>query len=480
MGGRNNANDMVDSINKKQRFNMQRPLIPPMMSSRSQQGKSNHKPIISSPNVYGNSHGNYPGLVAGLSSSSSSSSLSSASYHIHAEEWQTLPPLLLIVCACLSTFLVVLCAGKKSSRVEGQGGSSNQRGEGFTNTVTSKVIQIDKDFEKDFIIEPFGLEFGDEIGMGQLGGKVHTGSFKGESVAIHTISAQATDIDKTSGLVSKVNLDDIYIRRYTLCCKNANDDFPTPSITNDPSPNFFESEAKLIGGLKNKSLVRLIGCCKSPICLVTEYAYDLDTLWTHIMAKKTNFSQQTKYKMCGEIISCVKYLHSQTPPVYFGDLRLRNIRVKAEQSPDGFALCDSLKIANPGFQWFKHVTNDFYSKSGSVWSIAPEVLDGSSKFTEKSDVYSFGVVCFYVFLAKDPYLPHIYDDVQSSLQMIAQSSTGQASSIQSLRQEKAGISRELANFIDKCVSSNPEERLSVDECINFFNVGSLDTSATPT
>jgi calcium-dependent protein kinase len=161
-----------------------------------------------------------------------------------------------------------------------------------------------------------------------------------------------------------------------------------------------------------------------------------------------HFSEHKAAKIFIQLLRAVNYLHSNK--IFHRDLKPENILFEGE----------NVKVIDFGtsreFDSFKKMKKTY----GTPYYIAPEVIEHS--YDEKCDVWSCGVI-LYIMLSGSPPFNGINDDnvikaVQKghfSFDMI----------------EFEQVSDSAKNLIQKMLTSNPNQRISISEAINdeWFN-----------
>ncbi|KAJ6585723.1 kinase-like domain-containing protein, partial [Mycena capillaripes] len=100
-------------------------------------------------------------------------------------------------------------------------------------------------------------------------------------------------------------------------------------------------------------------------------------------------------KLLYEIIQGLEYLHSRN--IIHGDLKGANILIDEDWSA---------RLTDFGLSIFSDATSTTTgNRGGSLYWMAPELLDPSAKFafTRATDVYAFGCVCFELYTGRPPF-----------------------------------------------------------------------------
>ena len=194
-------------------------------------------------------------------------------------------------------------------------------------------------------------------------------------------------------------------------------------------------EVNLIKELDHNGLPRIVDIIdtKDNIYIVMDYIeghtlrYNLD--------QDGALDEKTAVKYSLEILEILRYLHNQTPPIIYRDLKPSNIMVK----PDG-----TIKIIDFGIaRKYKKGTEDTVIM-GTKGFAPPEQIAGKSDV--RSDIYSFGVTLYQMLtnksLQEEPYY------------------------ILPLREINPKLSSGLEKIIDKCTKDDLSERYqTVEEVI---------------
>lgn len=200
----------------------------------------------------------------------------------------------------------------------------------------------------------------------------------------------------------------------------------------------FMQEYEILARINHPNIIKSIGCYLgddqySP-CILFEYTpLNLDQL-----IKKENQSVTIVdlvliiYEIC-EGMNCIHKLN-----IIHRDLKPSNILITSDLH---------VKLCDLGIATFNSDTVSHTVGIGSIYYMAPEIAcDCYSHYNEKTDVYSFGIVLHFILSkGKLPRIMHnrriiIYPDINN----IAK------------------------NLILKCLSSNPSERPSFEEILDFI------------
>lgn len=107
----------------------------------------------------------------------------------------------------------------------------------------------------------------------------------------------------------------------------------------------FFFQVSLMAGLEHSNIVRLIGLCKNPLCLITEFCCYGD-LFTYIRSRRERnlfFPIEYIVTVLIDIARGMKFLHTAVPPILHRDLKSPNILL-CKISPDEKYLKDKFPI----------------------------------------------------------------------------------------------------------------------------------------
>jgi serine/threonine protein kinase len=171
---------------------------------------------------------------------------------------------------------------------------------------------------------------------------------------------------------------------------------------NDVIGDRLKKEAAIQNQLRHPNIVMLLAMVFEPdnYGLVLEYMKfgELETFL------ETNTVDCTKkLSLIRDAALGMSYLHSQTPPVIHGDLKIQNVLVNEDQRA---------KISDFGFsQWksFSRSKSREHVRLGTVSHVAPENLeDPKLRKSEPFDVYGFGILMWEILTQERPYPECMY------------------------------------------------------------------------
>ncbi|XP_068649902.1 leucine-rich repeat receptor-like protein kinase TDR [Aristolochia californica] len=156
------------------------------------------------------------------------------------------------------------------------------------------------------------------------------------------------------------------------------------------------AEVDVLGNVRHRNIVRLLGCCSNNDCTMLLYEYmpngSLDDL-LHGKIKGENLVADwvTRYKIALGVAQGICYLHHDCDPVIVHrDLKPSNILLDAKMEA---------RVADFGVAKLIQTDESMSVVAGSYGYIAPEYAY-TLQVDEKSDIYSFGVVLMEILSGK--------------------------------------------------------------------------------
>ncbi|XVF49389.1 hypothetical protein PTKIN_Ptkin04bG0007700 [Pterospermum kingtungense] len=156
------------------------------------------------------------------------------------------------------------------------------------------------------------------------------------------------------------------------------------------------AEVDVLGNVRHRNIVRLLGCCSNKECTMLLYEYmpngNLDDL-LHGKNKGENLVADwvTRYKIALGVAQGICYLHHDCDPVIVHrDLKPSNILLDGEMEA---------RVADFGVAKLIQSDESMSVIAGSYGYIAPEYAY-TLQVDEKSDIYSFGVVLMEILSGK--------------------------------------------------------------------------------
>ncbi|KAM4119687.1 hypothetical protein ACJW30_03G078000 [Castanea mollissima] len=163
----------------------------------------------------------------------------------------------------------------------------------------------------------------------------------------------------------------------------------------------YKSEVKIIGRLRHRNLVQLIGWCHEQRELLLVYEYMPNgSLDSHLFGAKIMLKWPVRYKIAQGLTSAILYLHEEWEQcVVHRDIKSSNI------------MLDSNFNAKLGdFGLARLVDHELGLQTtvlaGTMGYLAPECFTTGTA-SKESDVYSFGVVCLEIACGRKPVDPRV-------------------------------------------------------------------------
>ena len=165
----------------------------------------------------------------------------------------------------------------------------------------------------------------------------------------------------------------------------------------------FCREIRALGRIHHPNIVLLMGACRDPLCIVTEFV-ERGSLFDVIHRHPEDLTPRNIVQIVQGAVCGLAFLHAQVPPILHRDLKSANILITKNYEA---------KIADFGLSRQMSALSSVYSQSltkriGTTRWTAPEVLIGGN-YTEKSDVYSFGMILYEIFSGNVPFFEEMWD-----------------------------------------------------------------------
>ncbi|KAD2805368.1 hypothetical protein E3N88_38745 [Mikania micrantha] len=230
------------------------------------------------------------------------------------------------------------------------------------------------------------------------------------------------------------------------------------------------AEVEVLGNVRHRNIVRLLGCCSNKECTMLLYEYmpngNLDDL-LHGKNKCDNLVGDwvTRYKISLGVAQGICYLHHDCDPVVVHrDLKPSNILLDGEMEA---------RVADFGVAKLIHCDESMSVIAGSYGYIAPEYAY-TLQVDEKSDIYSFGVLLMELISGKRS-VDSEFGDGNSIVDWV-RSKLKSKESAKEVLDENAGGScswvREEMMLVLKvamlCTSRNPADRPSMRDVVSML------------
>ncbi|KAI3793116.1 hypothetical protein L1987_35730 [Smallanthus sonchifolius] len=230
------------------------------------------------------------------------------------------------------------------------------------------------------------------------------------------------------------------------------------------------AEVDVLGNVRHRNIVRLLGCCSNMDCTMLLYEYmpngNLDDL-LHGKNKGDNLIADwvTRYKIALGVAQGICYLHHDCDPVIVHrDLKPSNILLDGEMEA---------RVADFGVAKLIQCDESMSVIAGSYGYIAPEYAY-TLQVDEKSDIYSFGVVLMEIISGKTSVNSEFGDG--NSIVDWVRSKMKSKEGIKDVLDKNAGAScgsvREEMMLVLRvallCTSRNPADRPSMRDVVSML------------
>ncbi|KAG9452267.1 hypothetical protein H6P81_005171 [Aristolochia fimbriata] len=230
------------------------------------------------------------------------------------------------------------------------------------------------------------------------------------------------------------------------------------------------AEVEVLGNVRHRNIVRLLGCCSNNDCTMLLYEYmpngSLDDL-LHLKNKGENLVADwvTRYKIALGVAQGICYLHHDCDPVIVHrDLKPSNILLDAHMDA---------RVADFGVAKLIQTDESMSVIAGSYGYIAPEYAY-TLQVDEKSDIYSFGVVLMEILSGKRS-VDAEFGDGNSIVDWV-RSKIKSKEGVAEVLDKNAGAScssvREEMMLVLKvallCTSRNPADRPSMRDVVSML------------
>ncbi|XP_065871549.1 leucine-rich repeat receptor-like protein kinase TDR [Euphorbia lathyris] len=227
------------------------------------------------------------------------------------------------------------------------------------------------------------------------------------------------------------------------------------------------AEVEVLGNVRHRNIVRLLGCCSNRECTMLLYEYmpngNLEDL-LHGKNKGENLVADwfTRYKIALGVAQGICYLHHDCDPVIVHrDLKPSNILLDGEMEA---------RVADFGVAKLIQSDESMSVIAGSYGYIAPEYAY-TLQVDEKSDIYSYGVVLMEIIAGKKS-VDAVFGDGNSIVDWV-RSKIKHKNGINDILDKNAGASiasvreemMQMLRIALLCTSRNPADRPSMRDVV---------------
>jgi len=193
----------------------------------------------------------------------------------------------------------------------------------------------------------------------------------------------------------------------------------------------FHREAAILAHLSHPNLPNVYDYFEERGCfyLVMDYI-EGENLTDRLARSPNGLPQETVVEWAAQLCDVLEYLHSQTPPVIFRDMKPANVMITSE---------GEVKLVDFGVaRLFDPAKRTDTLKMGTAGYAPPEQYAGQGQTTARSDIYALGATLHELLTGADPTLqPFVFTPP---------------------RQLNPGVSLSLSNVVMKAVSLDPGDR----------------------
>ncbi|GMN60556.1 hypothetical protein TIFTF001_029644 [Ficus carica] len=227
----------------------------------------------------------------------------------------------------------------------------------------------------------------------------------------------------------------------------------------------FAAEIQILGHIRHRNIVRLLGYCSNRSVKLLLYNYISNGNLQQLLQENRNLDWETRYKIAVGSAQGLAYLHHDcVPAILHRDVKCNNILLdsKFEAYLADFGLA---KLMNS--PTYHHAISRV---AGSYGYIAPE-YGYTMNITEKSDVYSYGVVLLEILSGRSAVDPqvgdglHIVEWVKKKMGSFEPAVSILDTKLQGLPDQMVQEMLQTLGIAMFCVNSSPAERPTMKEVV---------------
>ncbi|XP_043963150.1 mitogen-activated protein kinase kinase kinase 7 isoform X2 [Gambusia affinis] len=226
-------------------------------------------------------------------------------------------------------------------------------------------------------------------------------------------------------------------------------DVAIKTIESESERKAFIVELRQLSRVNHPNIVKLYGSCKSPVCLVMEYA-EGGSLYNvlHGAEPLPYYTASHAMSWCYQCSQGVAYLHGMKPKALIHrDLKPPNLLLVAGGTV--LKICDFGTACDIQ----THMTNN---KGSAAW-MAPEVFEGSN-YSEKCDVFSWGIILWEVITRRKP-----FDEIGGpAFRIMWAVHNGTRPPL------IKNLPKPLESLMTRCWSKDPSQRPSMEEIVKIM------------
>ncbi|XP_058111052.1 LRR receptor-like serine/threonine-protein kinase RGI5 [Magnolia sinica] len=227
----------------------------------------------------------------------------------------------------------------------------------------------------------------------------------------------------------------------------------------------FTSEIQILGHIRHRNIVKLLGYCSNKCVKLLLYNYISNGNLQQLLQENRSLDWETRYKIAVGTAQGLAYLHHDcVPAILHRDVKCNNILLdsKCEAYLADFGLAKLMNSPN-----FHHAMSRV---AGSYGYIAPE-YGYTMNITEKSDVYSYGVVLLEILSGRSAVESHVGDGLHI-VEWVKKKMGSFEPAINVLDMKLQGLPDQMVQEMLQtlgiamfCVNSSPTERPTMKEVV---------------
>ncbi|KAK9165718.1 hypothetical protein Scep_000909 [Stephania cephalantha] len=245
----------------------------------------------------------------------------------------------------------------------------------------------------------------------------------------------------------------------------------------------FASEIQILGHIRHRNIVRLLGYCSNKCVKLLLYNYISNGNLQQLLQGNRNLDWETRYKIAVGSAQGLAYLHHDcVPAILHRDVKCNNILLdsKCEAYLADFGLAKLMNSPNY-HQAISRVAGSYgYIAPGKYYTFHVNLCSYSLRITEygytmniteKSDVYSYGVVLLEILSGRSAVEPqigdglHIVEWVKKKMGSFEPAISVLDSKLRGLPDQMIQEMLQTLGIAMFCVNSSPSERPTMKEVV---------------
>ncbi|KAK9130069.1 hypothetical protein Sjap_010556 [Stephania japonica] len=237
----------------------------------------------------------------------------------------------------------------------------------------------------------------------------------------------------------------------------------------------FASEIQILGHIRHRNIVRLLGYCSNKCVKLLLYNYISNGNLQQLLQGNRNLDWETRYKIAVGSAQGLAYLHHDcVPTILHRDVKCNNILLdsKFEAYLADFGLAKLMNSPNY-HQAISRVAGSYgYIAPGKYFTFHVFIKYGyTMNITEKSDVYSYGVVLLEILSGRSAVEPqigdglHIIEWVKKKMGSFEPAISVLDSKLRGLPDQMVQEMLQTLGIAMFCVNSSPSERPTMKEVV---------------